>query len=71
MPIANPLTIDQIVDAASTRIKKLLDDLEVLGLPGNVVVQFHRDSFSVKKVTVSHEESWATGSVLKIGEIKT
>ncbi len=52
------MTNAEIVADAARRATSLLSMLEATGLPGNVVVQFHRDSTRIKKVIITHEESW-------------
>lgn len=52
------MNLAEIVNDAAIRAKYHLADLETAGLPGSVVIQFHRDSKRIRKVVVTTEESW-------------
>lgn len=49
----------QIHASVNMRVDQILDFMDTTGAPGNVTVSYHRDKNGVKKVTVTHEETWA------------
>lgn len=53
-----PLTRAEILRSIEQRVTAMLDMLDACHVAGNVVVEIHRDNGGVRKVRVSHEETW-------------
>lgn len=49
---------DKIHAAVTSRVDQILDFMAMTNTTGNVSVNYHRDKNGVKKVVISHEETW-------------